>query len=127
MNTNRTKTIRIRLNEKEFDIFKKKAERYQCLSVMIRDAVAQFDDLGTKRKLEALREMIAFYQKYQQELSWMGGNFNQMMKRANELTICGELSTDYFTSLLSPEVAKIMKLLKEMKDEQYEIVKKIIR
>ena len=77
--------------------------------------------------MEALREMIAFYQKYQQELSWMGGNFNQMMKRANELAISGELSADYVVNLLSPKVGKFMKLLKEMKDEQHKIAQKLTR
>ena len=68
MNTNITKTIQIRLNEKKFDLFKKKAEHYQCLSIMIRDAVTQFDDLGTRQKLEALWEMGTSYREYQQDL-----------------------------------------------------------
>lgn len=35
---------------------------------MIRDAVTQFDDLGTRQKLEALWEMGTSYREYQQDL-----------------------------------------------------------
>ena len=31
--------------------------------------------------------LLFFYTKYQQQLSWLGGNFNQVMHRANELAI----------------------------------------
>jgi len=37
----------------------------------IRDAVKQFNDIGTLRRIDALNEMTALYKKYQQELSWL--------------------------------------------------------
>ena len=83
----RNKRLWIRLSPEEESLFKQKASGYQTMSGMIRDAVRQFNDIGTVKRIEALNEMTDLYKKYQQELSWLGGNFNQAMKRANELAI----------------------------------------
>ena len=53
------------------------------LGSFIRDAVKQFNDIATLRRIDALNEMTALYKKYQQELSWIGGNLNQVVKRYN--------------------------------------------
>lgn len=71
--------------------------------------------------------MTALYKKYQQELSWIGGNLNQAIKRANELAIIGELTQSYFEDILFPQVREIQELICEIKDEQYQIVKMIMR
>ena len=57
--------------------------------------VGQHNDLGSLRKMEAMNELYSFYQRFQQELGWLGGNFNQVVKRANELDLSGDLSQDY--------------------------------
>jgi hypothetical protein len=56
---------------------------------------------GNRWKLEALNEMVNLYKKHQDELSWIGGNFNQTVKRANELANNGELNQSYFDKVLS--------------------------
>ena len=83
---------KVRLTPEEDALFKRKAARYKTVSAMVRDAVAQFDDTATRGKVKALREMTALYHEYEQDLSWLGGNFNQTMKRANELAIAQELT-----------------------------------
>ena len=83
----RTYLCKVRLKEEEYELFRQKASGYQSMSSMIRDAVQQFNDIGTIKRIEALNEMTELYKKYQQDLSWLGGNFNQAMKRANELAI----------------------------------------
>ena len=45
--------------------------------------------------------MVNLYKKHQDELSWIGGNFNQTVKRANELANNGELNQSYFDKVLS--------------------------
>jgi hypothetical protein len=60
---------------------------------------------------------MKFFRKYQQDLSWMGGNFNQQVKRANELAITGELSQSYFDNVLLPETKQVYELIQKMKDE----------
>ena len=123
----KTKRLWIRISPSEEQLIKEKAAGYQTVSRMIWDAIKQFDDLGTKRNLAALREMMAFYRKYQQDLAWMGGNFNQIVKRANELAIAGELSVPFFEQVLFPRIAELQHLLSDMKREQHQIAKKLTR
>ena len=99
----RTYLCKVRLREEEYELFKRKASGYQSMSGMIRDAVQQFNDIGTIKRIEALNEMTELYKKYQQDLSWLGGNFNQAMKRANELAIGNSLSQKYYEDVIVPQ------------------------
>lgn len=94
---------------------------------MIRDAVLQFNDIGTVRKIEALNEMAVLYKKYQQDLAWLGGNFNQAMKRANQLAIGGELTQNYFEKVIMPQISHILQFLEVVKEEQHKIFTKLIK
>ena len=123
----KTKRLWIRLSPEEEVLFKHKAARYSTISAMVRDAVKQFDDTATHGKLDALRQMTALYRKYQQDLSWLGGNFNQTMKRANELAIGQELTPQFFEQVLYPQVTEILKLLNSIKREQHDIAKQLTR
>ena len=123
----RTKRLWIRLSPEEEALFRRKAARYKTISQMVRDAVSQFDDTATHGKLDALRQMTALYRKYQQDLSWLGGNFNQTMKRANELAIGQELTPQFFEQVLYPQVTEILKLLNSIKREQHDIAKQLTR
>ena len=77
--------------------------------------------------MEAMNELYSFYQKFQQELGWFGGNFNQVVKRANELALSGELSQDYLDSVIIPQTQKVIPLLESIKAEHQRIAKKIIK
>ena len=123
----RTKRLWIRLSPEEEALFRRKAARYKTVSQMVRDAVNQFDDTATHGKLDALRQMTTLYRKYQQDLSWLGGNFNQTMKRANELAIGQELTPQFFEQVLYPQVTEILKLLNSIKREQLDIAKQLTR
>ena len=123
----RTKRLWIRLSPEEEALFRRKAARYKTISQMVRDAVNQFDDTATHGKLDALRQMTALYRKYQQDLSWLGGNFNQTIKRANELAIGQELTPQFFEQVLYPQVTEILKLLNSIKREQHDIAKQLTR
>ena len=123
----RTKRLWIRLSPDEEALFRRKAARYKTVSQMVRDAVNQFDDTATHGKLDALRQMTALYRKYQQDLSWLGGNFNQTMKRANELAIGQELTPQFFEQVLYPQITEILKLINSIKREQHDIAKQLTR
>lgn len=127
MDNKRTIICRVRLNKEEQLLFKEKSAGYQTVSAMIRDAVRQFNDLGTKRKLDALNEMTMLYRKYQQDLSWLGSNFNQAMKHANQLAIGGQLESSYFHHTLEPMIQKIMAMLHNIKTEEHDIVRKLVK
>jgi hypothetical protein len=77
--------------------------------------------------MEAMNELYSFYQRFQQELGWLGGNFNQVVKRANELALSGELSQDYLDSVIIPQTQKVIPLLESIKAEHQRIAKKIIK
>ena len=120
----RTIVCKVRLTPEEHNLFKQKASGYGNLSAMIRDAVRQFNDVGTIRRMEALNEMTELYCKYQQDLSWLGGNFNQSMKRANELAIGHELRQDYYDQVILPQVRQILTFLEEVPKNSSSLIHK---
>lgn len=125
-NKYRYKRIELYLKPEEQTLFAEKAKHYNSMGEMIRDAVKQFNDAGAKRKLVAMNELACFYTKFQDYLSWLGGNFNQAMKRANELAIAGELTPAYFQTTLYPALDKASALLAGIKREHKALAKRII-
>ena len=123
----KTKRLWIRISAQDAELIKQKATNYKTVSSMIWDAIKQFDDVGTKRKITMLNEMMTFYKKYQQDLAWMGSNFNQVVKRANELAIANELTVPFFENVLFPRIEELQKLLTVIKQEQHQIVKRLTR
>jgi hypothetical protein len=122
----KTRVLDIRLTIKDEELFRKKAKPYQGnMSAMIRDAVAQFDDRATIGKIDALTDMMKLYRKYQQDLSWLGGNFNQAMKQANEIAISGKLSQSYYEGILIPKLQPLQSLLQNIKDELSDVTAKL--
>ena len=123
----KTKRLWIRISAQDAELIKQKAVNYKTVSSMIWDAIKQFDDTGPKRKIAALNEMTALYKMYQQDFAWMGGTFNQVVKRANELAIANELTLHYFEKVLYPQIMELQKLLTAVKQEQHQIVKRLTR
>ena len=116
--TNRNHVCKVRLSDEELQLFQKKAQSYDGnTSAMIRDAVSRFDDKRTRGRIEAMTTLLSFYTKYQQQLSWLGGNFNQVMHRANELAIDDKLSENYFRKVIMPEAQANLKAIRSIKAE----------
>ena len=114
--TNRNHVCKVRLNDEELQLFQKKSQSYGGnTSAMIRDAVTRFDDKRTRGRIEAITTLLSFYNKYQQQLSWLGGNFNQVMHRANELAIDDKLNESYFREVVMPKVKETVKTIREIK------------
>ena len=110
--------LEIRLTEEESQMFQIKAKSYGGnVSAMVRDAVRRFDDKRARGKIETMEALLQIYKKYQQQLSWLGGNFNQCMHRANELAIAGELHESYFRSILIPETRNAIQAIRSIKAE----------
>ena len=110
--------LEIRLTEDESQMFQNKAKSYGGnVSAMVRDAVSRFDDKRTRGKIETMEALLQFYKKYQQQLSWLGGNFNQCMHRANELAIEGELNESYFRNILIPETRNAIQAIRSINAE----------
>lgn len=114
--TNRNHVCKVRLNDEELQLFQKKAQSYGGnTSAMIRDAVSRFDDKRTRGRIEAMTTLLSFYTKYQQQLSWLGGNFNQVMHRANELAIDDKLNESYFREVIIPQAQAAVKAISGIK------------
>jgi len=71
--------------------------------------------------------MVNLYKKHQDELSWLGGNLNQAMKRANEMAQNKELSQSYYDEILFPQIREIQVFLLDIKEELHQIAKKLTR
>lgn len=120
----RTKRIEIRLTEDEAAFIKEKSSSYSSVGHYIRSAIAEYSDINAKQKLQLLNDLGEFYQKFQNELSWAGGNLNQSVKRANELSVAGLLSGTYISEVLMPTIADVRKTLDAMKRELLIVTKK---
>lgn len=127
--TNRNHVCKVRLNDEELQLFQKKSQSYGGnTSAMIRDAVNRFDDKRTRGRIEAMTTLLSFYNKYQQQLSWLGGNFNQVMHRANELAIDDKLSENYFHKVIFPQAqaaVKAVRCIKAELDALHDLVEKM--
>ena len=113
MKAGRTIIFKVRLTQEELQLFQKKAESYGGnTSAMVRDAVRLLDDKGVRGQVKSMNTLISFYKTFQQQLSWLGGNFNQSMHRANELAIAGELSPSYFSNVLLPKTKEAISIIR---------------
>lgn len=114
----------MRLTPEEAHRLREKSKSYSSVSHYIRSAVAEYSDINAKQRLELINELGTFYRKFQNELSWAGGNLNQSVKRANELSVAGLLSQAYLQEVLLPVITETQKTLNEIKRELYAVTKK---
>ena len=124
--TQRTKYFQLRLTREEYDLLKAKSASYSSVSHYIRSAVKEYSDIGAKQKLQLLKDLSSFYRRFQDELSWAGGNLNQSVKRANELAVAGLLSPAYIAEVLMPSIDSTRKTLNTIKQELLNVTKKAI-
>ena len=121
--TQRTKYFQLRLTQEEYDTLKLKSAYYSSVSHYIRSAIKEYSDIGAKQKLQLLKDLSSFYRKFQDELSWAGGNLNQSVKRANELAVAGLLTPAYMTEVLMPTINRTRKTLESIKLELLNVTK----
>ena len=108
------------------ELFREKAKNYRQMSAMIRDAVAQFDDTGTVKRIESLNKLADLITDFNCEISKQGGNLNQITKRANELIYSSELSESYYKEVFLPQILLLQKTMKEIKKQQSDIFKRLL-
>lgn len=123
----RTKYFQLRLTQEEYDALKEKSASYMSVSHYIRSALKEYSDVDAKQKLRLINELGDFYRKFRDELSWTGGNLNQSVKRANELSVAGLLSPAYISEVLIPSIESTRKTLESLKQELLNVTKKAVR
>ena len=111
MTRQRTKVFQLRLTPDEAALLKEKSEPYGSVSHYIRCAVAEYSNIHVRQRLELIQELGMFYRKFRNELSWAGGNLNQSVKRANELSVAGLLSPSYVREVLLPAILETQRIL----------------
>lgn len=121
------RVVKFRVNEEQFALIERKAGKFATRTAAILHAIDTMDDTTRREKLNALTEMTALYKQYQQQLSRMGGNFNQVVKRANELAIGQELTVPFFDHVLYPQIKSLQGLLEQIKDEMHAIAQRIVK
>ena len=104
MKEHRNKYIKVRMTPEEVREFKEKSAEYKTVSHYVRKALEEYSNVSIRRQLELMQELGSFYRRYQSELSHIGGNLNQAVKRANELAVSGLLSPSYIREVLLPVI-----------------------
>lgn len=94
-----------------------KSVPYQSVSHFIRQAVEEFSRVDVRQQIGMMQDLCAFYQKFQNELSWAGSNLNQSVKRANELAVAGLLAPSYVYEVLFPTIQDMQDTLNKMKSD----------
>ena len=115
MTRQRTKVFQLRLTPEEAASLKKLSKDYHSVAYYIRSAIAEYSNVNAKQKLELIQELGTFYRKFQYELSHIGGNLNQSVKRANELSVAGLLSPSYVREVLMPSILETQRTLNGLK------------
>ena len=92
------------MTPEEVRAFKEKSADYKTVSHYVRKALEEYSNVSIRRQLELMQELGSFYRRYQSELSHIGGNLNQVVKRANELAVTGLLPPSYIREVLFPVI-----------------------
>lgn len=100
MKDRKTKYVKVKMTPEEYRQWKTKAEPFGSMTSYIRSAESEFSQVNGREKTDLLIRMGGFYEKWTAELGHLGGNFNQSVKRANELAVSGLLSAAYMERLL---------------------------
>lgn len=103
-----------------------KALSHGGISSMVRKAVKQLDDKRMKSKIELLEEFSSLLREYDVQLGHVSGNLNQVVKRANQLSIGGVLSISFLEKQLYPQIIEVHKEIIEVKRLQKSIFRKIL-
>lgn len=119
----RTKYFQLRLTPEEYETLRSQAEKYNSVSEYIRTALQEFSDIDTQQRIEMMTVLGKFYQDYNNRLSWTGSNLNQAVKRANELSIAGQLTGAYIRTVLLPVIQETNTLISEIKRQLLTITK----
>ena len=94
---------------------KEKSGLFHSVSHYILSAVQEFSNVDVKERIELIRELGEFYRKNQKELSWAGGNLNQVVKRANELAVAWLLAHSYSREIVLPTIREAQETMSRVK------------
>ena len=120
----KTKVFQLRLTPEEAQLLKEKSGSFHSVSHYILSAVQEFSNVDVKERIELIRELGEFYRKNQNELSWAGGNLNQV---ANELAVAGLLAPSYIHEIVLPTIRETQETINRIKRDLELITLKCIK
>lgn len=106
---------------------KEKSGSFHSVSHYILSAVQEFSNVDVKERIELIRELGEFYRKNQNELSWAGGNLNQVVKRAYELAVAWLLEPSYIQEIVLPTIREIQETMNRIKRDLELVTLKCIK
>lgn len=115
------------MTREEMERIKEKSASYTSVSHFIRSAVAEHSNVNARRKLELIQELGDFYREFRNGLSHVGGNLNQSVKRANELSAAGLLPPGYVTEVLMPAILETRNTLDGIKKALDSVTRKTVK
>lgn len=121
MREKKTKVYQLRLSEKELTELREKACNFNTVADYLKAAMAEFSTVGAKERIKLLNDIGSNYQSIRYELSKIGINLNQSVKRANELAVAGYLSEAYIKNILLPTIEDVKNRMTEICDLMHEI------
>lgn len=100
MTDKKTKYVKVKMTPEEYWQWKDKAKPFGSMTTYIRSAVAEFSNVSSRERLDLMNRLHGFCESWTPKLGHMVGNFNQTVKRANELAQCGLLTEEYMQTLM---------------------------
>lgn len=123
----KTKSLQLRLTLEEAAKFKEMAKNHESVSLYILCALKEFSKVNAGQRFDIANRLGVNYKRCRDELSWAGGNINQMIKRTNELVDAGGLSSFYLKDVLLPEANITIDLISEIKKKLDTATQKAIK
>lgn len=123
----KTKYVKVRVTAEEAALIKEKSAGYTSVTHYVRSALEEYSNVNAKQRLELINDLGQFYRKWQNELSWAGGNLNQAVKRANELAVAGLLAPSYIQEILLPVILETQETLNRIKKDLDSLTQKSVR
>lgn len=113
----KTKYFRFRLTEDEYAELKRKSADFYSGSQFIRYAVNEATDACLRQRIKLMLGLSKFFKGHENQLSLVGDQLNQSVKRANELSAAGLLTPRYIKEELMPTILELQKFIVKMKQE----------
>ena len=126
-NNNRTKLFNIRLTVEEFNSIKQHCVNFNNISHYIRCAISEFSNQDVKSRMDKIDKLIKLYNEYHNVLFHAAANLNQVVKRANELSLVGILDKDYINNTVMPVASNGVEVIASLRNEMQSIIKEVCR
>ena len=127
MDNKRTKVVLVKFTQDEFDNIKEKSASYRSMSQYIRSAINEYSNSGVKEKLESIKQLSKYLEEYHSVLFHAAANFNQAVKRSNELMHAGLLTASYIKEQIMPIATETSKAIIDLRASINKYIQKVIK